>query len=103
MSVQHNLKKVINASGSMSILGVSNLADEILEAMRIGRQHYYLMEEVHEEAGKLVAKYLHTEAGYVVNSASAGIALSVAGVITHRNTLQKEAMIKDAREIIIMK
>lgn len=107
MSVQHNLKKVINASGRMSILGVSNLSDQTIEAMRIGGQHYYLMEQVHEEAGKMVAKHLTAEAGYVVNSASAGIALAVAGLITRGSAMKRANLMEDTRdfprEIILMK
>nr|WP_246569952.1 DgaE family pyridoxal phosphate-dependent ammonia lyase [Lentibacillus saliphilus] len=77
-----NLKKVINASGRMSILGVSTLSDDVLEAMAYGGKHYFEMKDLHEEAGQLVAQYMNTEAAMITNSASSAIALAVAGMIT---------------------
>ncbi len=85
-----NLKKVINASGRMSILGVSTLSDDVLEAMKLGAQHYYEMEKLHEEAGRVIASHFHTESALVTNSASSAIALAVAGMMTENNTFLAE-------------
>lgn len=107
MSVQHNLKKVINASGRMSILGVSNLSTNVLDAMKTGAQNYFIMQQLHEEAGKIVANHVKTEAAYIVNSASAGIALAVAGVITRGDKAKEKAILHREksfpREILLMK
>src|SRR5699024_8523127 len=76
---------MINASGKMSILGVSVMSDPVILAMKEGAAHFYIMEELHEQAGAQIAAYLQTESVMVTNSASSGIALSVAGLITKDN------------------
>ena len=38
-----NLKKVINASGKMTILGVSKVANESIAAQQFGDQHFFEM------------------------------------------------------------
>src|SRR5699024_788637 len=75
-------RQVINASGKMTILGNSTLTDDIVDAMRLGGQSYYEMADLVEESGRVIAEEIGTEAAWVVNSASAGIALAVAGLVT---------------------
>lgn len=105
--VQMKLSEVINASGKMSILGVSVMSDPVILAMKEGAAHFYIMEELHEQAGAQIAAYLQTESVMVTNSASSGIALSVAGLITkdnqvsYRNVYDKEIFPK--REVVLMK
>lgn len=77
-----NIKRVINASGKMTILGNGTLTDDVMEAMREGAQQYYEMAELVKESGRVIAEKIGTEAAWIINSASAGIALSVAGLIT---------------------
>src|SRR5699024_6136653 len=76
-----NLRDVINASGRMSILGVSTLSKEVIDAISEGGSRYYVMEELHEEAGRVAAQHFGAEAAYVTNSTSSGIVLSVAACI----------------------
>lgn len=40
MNAKYGLKRVINASGRMSILGVSAPTDSVMEAMKSGGQNY---------------------------------------------------------------
>ncbi len=75
------LKKVINASGRMTILGVSTLSETVLDAQRFGGQHFFEMEELSIQTGKYLADLLEVEDVQIVSSASAGIAQSVAAVI----------------------
>ncbi|MEF2293203.1 DgaE family pyridoxal phosphate-dependent ammonia lyase [Virgibacillus dokdonensis] len=100
------LKQVINASGRMSILGVSTLSNRVVHAMQEGAQHYYEMEELQREAGKRIANYLDTESAMVTNSASSAIVLAVAGLVTENNLYQIEHYLKvnqpKAHEFIIM-
>ncbi|GLO67899.1 DgaE family pyridoxal phosphate-dependent ammonia lyase [Oceanobacillus kimchii] len=101
-----NLKKVINASGRMSILGVSTMSDYVLEGIARGGRHYFKMEELVQESGQQVAKYVHTEHALITNSASAAISLAVAGVISKDDRYLVEHLYEDAflqREILIMK
>lgn len=106
MSVNNlRVKQVINASGKMSILGVSTLSNEVMDAMKLGAQHFYEMEQLIAESGKIIANYMHTESALITNSASAAIALSVAGLVTkdsfHLVEDLHERQLK--KEIIMMK
>lgn len=107
LRVQKQIRQVINVSGSMSILGVSTMADEVIQSMEVGAKHFYVMEELHDVAGKIAADFLQTEAAYLTNSASAGIALAVAGLITkERHELVQQLydpQVFTQREIILMK
>ncbi len=76
-----SLKKVINASGKMSILGVSKVSDAVLEAQKFGAQHFFEMSELTKKVGLHIANLLGTENAVVVSSASAGIAQCVSAVI----------------------
>ncbi|MDY0409051.1 DgaE family pyridoxal phosphate-dependent ammonia lyase [Virgibacillus soli] len=101
-----NLRYVINASGRMTKLGVSTLSDEVVSAMKHGGQHYFEMEQLHAEAGKVVAQYLHTEAAFLTNCASAAIIQSVASLIT-KDSQEAVHRLHDAdlelnREVLIM-
>lgn len=100
------IRRIINASGRMSILGVSTLSPKVLEAMKEGGERYFVMSELHEEAGRVLASYFKTEAAYVVNSASAGIVLSVAGCIARDNLAWQRDVLRHpdlAREVVLMK
>jgi L-seryl-tRNA(Ser) seleniumtransferase len=76
-----NLKEVINASGRMTILGVSKVSNNVLAAQKFGGEHFFEMSELSIQTGAYLAKLLHVEDAQVVASASAGIAQSVAALI----------------------
>ncbi len=76
-----NLKEVINASGKMSILGVSTVGPKVLEAQSFGATHFFEMSDLVEKSGYYLAEKLGAENATVVASASAGIAQSVAALI----------------------
>src|SRR5699024_2993746 len=100
-----DLKKVINASGNMSIIGVSIMSDDVYRAMKVGGQHFYEMEDLNEESGKIVAKYTKTESALITNSASSALALGVAGLVTKDNPYLVEYLHKEfsRKEILLMK
>ncbi|MGG5359149.1 MULTISPECIES: DgaE family pyridoxal phosphate-dependent ammonia lyase [unclassified Enterococcus] len=75
------LKEVINASGRMTILGVSKVSEQVMEAQRFGGTHFFEMEELFRQTGAYLAELLHAEDAQIVSSASAGIAQTIAGVI----------------------
>lgn len=75
------LKEVINASGRMTILGVSKVSERVLEAQRFGGEHFFEMADLAVKTGAYLANLLHVEDAQIVSSASAGIAQSVAAVI----------------------
>ncbi|MGX7151183.1 DgaE family pyridoxal phosphate-dependent ammonia lyase [Enterococcus ureasiticus] len=76
-----NLKEVINASGRMTILGVSKVSENVLAAQKFGGEHFFEMSELSIQTGAYLAKLLKVEDAQVVSSASAGIAQSVAALI----------------------
>ncbi|MGM0302658.1 L-seryl-tRNA(Ser) seleniumtransferase [Enterococcus sp. AZ048] len=75
------LKEVINASGKMTILGVSKVSESVLAAQRFGGEHFFEMSDLLIQTGAYLAKLLKVEDAQIVSSASAGIAQSVAAVI----------------------
>jgi len=101
------LKKVINASGKMTILGVSKISDEIAKAVTDAGQSFFVMEELMEKSGAYLAGLLQTEDAQIVSSASAGIAQSVAALIgkgshTHLHR-PYDTQLTNRRDIIIPK
>jgi L-seryl-tRNA(Ser) seleniumtransferase len=75
------LKEVINASGKMTILGVSKVSESVLAAQRFGGEHFFEMSDLLIQTGAYLAELLKVEDAQIVSSASAGIAQSVAAVI----------------------
>lgn len=78
---KYNLKHVINADGKMTILGVSKVSDEVVAAQKLGDQNFFEMSDLLVQTGKYLANLVGSEDALVVNSASAGIAETIAGVI----------------------
>ncbi|WP_341348510.1 DgaE family pyridoxal phosphate-dependent ammonia lyase [Paenibacillus sp. FSL H3-0469] len=106
LQAKYGLKRVINASGRMSILGVSAPADSVMEAMKQGGQRYVEIADLVDKSGDYIARLLGSEGAVVVNSASSGIALSVAAIVTAGDPrlslrLHQEPVLKN--EIIMLK
>lgn len=78
---QYGLKPVINASGRMTILGVSTPGAAVVDAVNDGLSHYFEMKDLVDKTGAYIAGLLGCEDALVVSCASAGIAQSVAAVI----------------------
>lgn len=76
-----DLKRVINASGKMTILGVSKVSDSVLEAQKFGGQNFFEMSDLVYKTGQFLAKKIGSEDAVVLASASAAIAESVAAII----------------------
>ncbi|KGA97107.1 L-seryl-tRNA selenium transferase [Alkalihalobacillus alcalophilus ATCC 27647 = CGMCC 1.3604] len=95
---KYGLKRVINASGRMSILGVSAPTDTVMEAMKQGGQKYAEMSELNKKSGAYTAELIGAEAALIVNSASSGIALSVAALVTKGNKRKSEKLHQEKNE-----
>ena len=78
---KYQLKEVINASGRMTILGVSTPTETVMEAVQEGLGQYFEMKDLVVKTGAYIANLLNVEDAIVVSCASAGIAQSVAAVI----------------------
>ncbi|QKJ88779.1 L-seryl-tRNA selenium transferase [Paramixta manurensis] len=82
---KYGLKQVINASGRMTILGVSTPSAEVVDTVKYGLNHYFEIKDLVNKTGAYIAKLLNAEDAVVVSCASAGIAQSVAAVIVKDN------------------
>lgn len=106
LNAKYGLKRVINASGRMSILGVSAPTDSVMDAMKHGGQNYVEIADLVDKSGEHIAGLVKSEAAVVVNSASSGIALSVAAMITEGNSRRSLRLHQDPiekNEIIMLK
>lgn len=79
---EFGVREVINACGKMTILGVSTPSARVMSAMTEAGVAFVVMEELFESAGKRIAAITGAEAGCVTHGAAAGIALSVAAMVT---------------------
>ncbi|CAM4207199.1 DgaE family pyridoxal phosphate-dependent ammonia lyase [Lederbergia lenta] len=106
LNAKYGLKRVINASGRMSILGVSAPTDTVMDAMKKGGQNYVEMAALVDKAGEYIADKIGSESAVIVNSASSGIALSIAALVTKGNRRISERLHQDMiaqNEIIMLK
>lgn len=106
LHAKYGLKRVINASGRMSILGVSAPSNTVMDAMKNGGQKYVEIAELVEKAGQHIAEIIYAEDAVVVNSAASGIVLSVAAVVTEGNRRKCERIHQESiqkNEIIMFK
>lgn len=106
LHAKYGLKRVINASGRMSILGVSTPTETVMEAMKYGGRNFVEMADFVDKSGDYIAQKLGAEAALIVNSASSGIALSVAALVTQGDRRKSERLHQDPiekNEIIIPK
>lgn len=62
LNAKYGLKRVINASGRMSILGVSAPTDTVMDAMKHGGQNYVEIADLVDKAGDHIARILESEA-----------------------------------------
>lgn len=104
---RYQLRPVINASGRMTMLGVSTPAPEVTAAVAQGLGQYFEMKDLVDKTGDYIARLLEVEAATVVSCASAGIAQSVAAVIVRDDprllvNLHAQA-VNGPREIVLPK
>lgn len=79
---EFGVREVINACGKMTILGVSTPSKRVMKAMTDAGSAFVVMEELFHAAGNRIAALTGAEAGCVTHGAAAGIALSVAAMVT---------------------
>jgi L-seryl-tRNA(Ser) seleniumtransferase len=69
------VRTVINASGTLTRLGGSRMAPEVLAAMAEAAASFVHIDELQAQAGRVIAEATGAEAGYVVTGAAAGLTL----------------------------
>lgn len=78
---KYGLRKVINASGKMTILGVSKVNDAVILAQDIAGKNFFEMDDLIKKTGEYLSNLLNVENTTIVSSASAGIVQTVGAII----------------------
>jgi D-glucosaminate-6-phosphate ammonia-lyase len=83
MSVYEELgvRTVINAAATLTRLGGSRMAPEVLAAMNEAAASFVHIDELQQQAGRVIAEITGAEAGYVVTGAAAGLTLGTAACV----------------------
>ena len=76
-----DVRKVINGSATLTMLGGSIMPPPVLEAMAAAAQHFVDIDELQEKVGQKIAEWTHNQAAYVSCGAAAGMVLSTAACI----------------------
>jgi len=82
------VRKVINASGTMTHLGGSIPDPRVMDAMKEASQSFVVMMELIEKAGKVIAEATGAEAGLVTSGSSAALVLATAACIMRGSDLE---------------
>jgi L-seryl-tRNA(Ser) seleniumtransferase len=75
------VRRLINAQGTVTALGGSRIAPEVLSAMAEASRHFVSLDALQEQAGAHIARLLGVEAAYVSAGAAAGLTLATAACI----------------------
>lgn len=84
------LRPIINASGTMTVLGASIMVPEAVAAMSAIATEFVEMDQLHRAASRVIARATGAEAGFVTACCASAITLSVAGAMTGERLLAVE-------------
>lgn len=79
---QYGLTRVINACGKMTHLAGAIVLPEIAAAAAESLNHFFILDELQEAAGRIIAETTGAQSGCVTACTSAGITLGVAAAMT---------------------
>ncbi len=88
------VRKIINGSATLTMLGGSVMPPQVLDAMAQASRYFVDIDELQEKAGKKIAEWTHNEAAYISCGAAAGMVLSTAACITGLDA-EKRARLPD--------
>lgn len=86
------ISPLINASGSLTVLGGSIMNEIVIDAMRGGATCYVDLKQLKSSAGKFIAKLVGVEAAHVCSGASAGLSLMAAACMTGSDPSKVESI-----------
>ena len=78
---QLGVRKIINGSATLTMLGGSLMPPEVLSAMHEAAGSFVDLDQLQERVGEAIARLTHNEAAYVSCGAAAGLVLSTAACI----------------------
>ncbi|MGC2162936.1 MAG: aminotransferase class V-fold PLP-dependent enzyme [Silvibacterium sp.] len=79
------LTPLININGTVTVIGGSVMKPEVMELIRMGNEHFVLINDLEVAAGKYIAKLCKSPAGYtglVTGGAAAAIVVGYAAMMT---------------------
>ena len=79
------LEPIINATGSVTALGGSIVAEEVKEAMDLSNDVYIPMTELEKKVGDHIAKILNVPAAYITSGAGSALTLAAAAFIAGKD------------------
>jgi L-seryl-tRNA(Ser) seleniumtransferase len=79
------IRPVINAWGTVTVMGGSTLPAEVTAAMAEAAQHYVPIQELQQAAGQYIARRLGVEAAFICSGAAAGLTLAAAACMAGCN------------------
>jgi len=89
---QLGLRPIINASGTMTVLGASIMVPEAIAAMAAIAGEFVEMQQLHQLASDAVAQATGAEAGFITASCASAITLAVAATLTGERLLAIERL-----------
>ncbi len=92
---ENAVSPLINVSGTMTGLGASVVAPEIIAATAAAMENFVSIHEAQAQASEVITELTGAEAGFLTASASAGITLSVAACMTGLDPARAEALPDD--------
>lgn len=79
------LQPIINATGSVTALGGSIVADEVKDAMDLSNDVYIPMTELEKNVGNEIAKILDVPAAYITSGAGSALTLAAAAFMAGKD------------------
>ena len=86
------LRPIINASGTMTVLGASIMVPQAVAAMAAIAGEFVEMEQLHQAASRVVAQATGAQAGFITACCASAITLAVAGTMTGERLLAIERL-----------
>ena len=79
------VRPMINAKGTVTSLGGSIMAPEVIQAMIEASQYFVSMSDLHEKVGQRIAELIGVEAATVTTGAAGAITMATAACVTEGN------------------
>lgn len=86
------VRKVINGSATLTMLGGSLMPAQVLSAMAEAAASFVNLDELQEKVGRRIAEWTHNEAAYITCGAAAGLVLSTAACIAGKDPVLRERL-----------
>lgn len=95
---EYHLRRVINASGTLTTYGQSSILPAAVEAIQEVAGLFFEMNVLHARASELIAQVTGAEAGFVTSCAAAGITIGIAACMAGMDPA-KIAQLPDATDM----